>query len=160
MAHNGVLHDEAVDGVVLSVSACWMRLRSVEVGRLAVSVGDQPDVFPINYVVDHGTLVFRTAPGTKLAAIQVNPVVALEVDGRDGDTDEVFSVVVKGIAQRIRHVDELLDQTTTLPLFPWDMAPKGQFVRLVPTEVTGRRFAVVDLGAWDPLAHRSRSLPE
>jgi hypothetical protein len=37
-----------------------MLLRSAEVGRLAVSVADHPDIFPINYLVDHGTIVFWT----------------------------------------------------------------------------------------------------
>ena len=30
-------------------------------------VGTAPDIFPINYVVDDRTIVFRTAEGTKLA---------------------------------------------------------------------------------------------
>src|SRR6476619_1600285 len=47
---------------------CWSLLRSVTVGRLAVWVDDHPDIFPINYTVDHGSLVFRTAEGKKLHA--------------------------------------------------------------------------------------------
>jgi uncharacterized protein len=46
---------------------CWALLRSQEAGRLAVLIADRPEIFPINYVVDHGTVVFRTAEGTKLA---------------------------------------------------------------------------------------------
>ena len=47
---------------------------SAQVGRLAVSIKEQPDIFPINFVVDHGTVVFRTAEGTKLAAAVLGPV--------------------------------------------------------------------------------------
>ena len=36
-------------------------------GRLAVVVAGHPDIFPINYVVDHASIVIRTAAGTKLA---------------------------------------------------------------------------------------------
>ena len=49
---------------VLPEHTCWMHLRSVEVGRLAVSVDNNPDIFPINFLVDHGTVVFRTAEGS------------------------------------------------------------------------------------------------
>ena len=49
--------------VELDESACWGLLRSVEVGRLAVVVNHRPEIFPINFVVDHATVVFRTAGG-------------------------------------------------------------------------------------------------
>ncbi len=51
---------------------------------MAVWVDDHPDIFPINYKVDHGTLVFRTAEGTKLHAATGDTPVALEADGVDG----------------------------------------------------------------------------
>ena len=44
------------------------------------SIADRPEIFPINYVVDHGTVVFRTAEGTKLAGA-VQRDVAFEADG-------------------------------------------------------------------------------
>ena len=44
----------------LSESACWALLRTTTVGRLAVWVDDHPDIFPLNYAVDHGTLAFRS----------------------------------------------------------------------------------------------------
>ncbi|WP_244250707.1 pyridoxamine 5'-phosphate oxidase family protein [Arthrobacter crystallopoietes] len=52
----------------LSASQCWERFRSTDLDRLAVTAAGHPEIFPINYVVDHGCLVFRTAPGTKLDA--------------------------------------------------------------------------------------------
>jgi uncharacterized protein len=151
--------DEPSPGVTdLAVNVCWALLRSHEVGRLAVSIADRPEIFPINYVVDHGTVVFRTAEGTKLAgAIQRD--VAFEADGYEPGTGEAWSVVVKGRAEEIaRH--ELLD-TADLPLFPWHTAPKQRFVRIVPDEVTGRRFRVVDRKAWiTPWTNAPRSSPE
>ena len=51
---------------ILAADACWPLLRDAEVGRLAVVIGDHTDIFPINHIVDHGTLVFRSAEGTKL----------------------------------------------------------------------------------------------
>jgi nitroimidazol reductase NimA-like FMN-containing flavoprotein (pyridoxamine 5'-phosphate oxidase superfamily) len=119
--------DRPVASEGLAVRQCWELLRSCEVGRLAVVVDGVPDIFPINHVVDHGSIVFRTAPGTKLSAI-AEGMVAFEVDG--GDADEVWSVVVKGRARRVEEP----------PLYPWQEGPKPIFVRVEATEVTGRRF--------------------
>ena len=85
----------------LEVNVCWALLRSQEVGRLAVSIADRPEIFPINFVVDHGTVVFRTAEGTKLAGAVQGDAVAFEADGYERDTGEAWSVVVKGHAEEI-----------------------------------------------------------
>ena len=71
---------------VLDEAMCTELLQSVQVGRLAVSIMNVPDIFPINYVVDRGTIVFRTAEGTKLAAAVLGKGVAFEIDGYDPDS--------------------------------------------------------------------------
>jgi nitroimidazol reductase NimA-like FMN-containing flavoprotein (pyridoxamine 5'-phosphate oxidase superfamily) len=124
---------------VLAGDECWRLLRTAEVGRLAVAIDGQPDLFPINHVVDHGSVVFRTAEGTKLAAAVLGRGVAFEVDGYDADQGTAWSVVVKGRAVEIERVLELLD-ATDLPLFPWHTSPKPRYVRIEPSEVTGRMF--------------------
>lgn len=127
---------------MLDASVCWLLLRSTEVGRIAVSVADHPDIFPINFVVDHDTVVFRTAEGSKLAAAVISPNVAFEADGYEPDSGEAWSVVVKGRAQEIKGFDFVED--TAFPLFPWHAGPKHRFVRIVPEDISGRRFHVVD----------------
>jgi nitroimidazol reductase NimA-like FMN-containing flavoprotein (pyridoxamine 5'-phosphate oxidase superfamily) len=142
---------------VLDVHQCLDLLRNAEVGRLAVVVGDHPDIFPVNYVVDHGTVMFRTAEGSKLAAVIFGGIVAFEVDGYDAELGEAWSVVVKGHASEVRDLRERV-AATSLPLFPWQTDPKPRFVRIVPIEITGRHFAarrreVPDLAAPpDPAA--------
>lgn len=131
----------------LSTSACWELLRAGTIGRLAVWVEDHPDVFPVNYVVDHGTVVFRSAAGTKVLAALAEVPVAVETDGYDAASGEAWSVVVKGRAEQIRDTEELA-RTAELPLHPWEASPKGKFLRVVPTSVTGRRFPVADPGTW------------
>ena len=132
---------------VLDPHTCWDLLRRQEVGRLAVSISDHPDLFPINFVVDRGTVVFRTAEGTKLAAAVLGRAVAFEVDGYDADAGEAWSVVIKGRAVEIERMQELFD-ALDLPLFPWHASPKHRFVRIEPDDVSGRRFGVVDESAW------------
>jgi nitroimidazol reductase NimA-like FMN-containing flavoprotein (pyridoxamine 5'-phosphate oxidase superfamily) len=143
------------DGVdVLPPPECWELLRQAQVGRLAIAIMDQPDIFPINHIVDHGTVVFRTAEGTKLAAAVLGTAVAFEVDGYDAARGEAWSVVVKGRAVEIQRIHELL-AATDLPLFPWQVGPKGRFVRIEPDSITGRRFHVVERGD----AHVSGPVP-
>jgi uncharacterized protein len=123
--------------VELDPAECWALLRSHDLGRLAVSIAREPDIFPINYVVDGRTIVFRTAPGTKLTASILGRAVAFEIDGLD---DRVaWSVVVKGRAIQVERIGELF-RAERLPLFPWHDAPKPDIVRIEPMEVTGRRF--------------------
>lgn len=132
---------------VLDVHECWALLRSAGVGRLAVAGADGPDIFPVNFLVDHGTVVFRTGEGTKLTMVTARPEVAFEVDGYDPDDGQAWSVVVKGQAEQIKGFYQALD-AATLPLFPWHAEPKRYFVCVVPVEITGRRFHVVDPETW------------
>lgn len=124
---------------ILEHEECWSLLSSSVVGRLAVSITDHPDIFPINHIVDRGRLLFRSAEGTKLAAAVLGRAVAFEVDGYDEDQRVAWSVVVKGRAEEIQILDEIL-HAMDLPLFPWHEGPKLRWVRIIPDEVTGRRF--------------------
>jgi uncharacterized protein len=128
---------------ILSDSECWTLLEHTAVGRLAVDLAGQPDIFPINFLVDDGGLVFRSAAGTKLAGAVLNRFVALEIDGYEPGGHTAWSVVVKGEARSIERMQELFD-AEDLPLFPWLATDKPNFVRIEPTLVTGRRYHVVD----------------
>ncbi|MFD1214331.1 pyridoxamine 5'-phosphate oxidase family protein [Arthrobacter sp. GCM10027362] len=135
----------------LSASQCWEIFREAEFGRLAVIIGDHPELFPINYVVDHGTVVFRTAPGTKLEGALSGAPVAFEVDGFDPSSGRAWSVVLKGRTERLASIEDVL-ASTLLPLFPWQAGEKNNFVRIVPGEITGRRFTIA------PSARRGHGL--
>src|SRR6266568_38320 len=87
-----VTTDPGTGVAALDASACWLLLRSAEVGRLAVAVADHPDIFPINFLVDHATIVFRTAEGSKLAAVVTSPIVAFEADGYEPEAGQAWSV--------------------------------------------------------------------
>ena len=133
--------------IELDTHLCLELLRTREVGRLAVSITDHPDIFPINYVVDHGSIVFRTAEGTKFAAALFGRGVAFETDGYDPEAGEAWSVVVKGFAVDIEQLHDYFD-ALDLPLFPWHAGPKHRFVRIEPIQMTGRRFHVVGHEVW------------
>ena len=46
---------------VLSESECWSLLSGMALGRLVTSVEGQPEIFPVNFVVQRRTVLFRTA---------------------------------------------------------------------------------------------------
>lgn len=123
----------------LSEDECWQRLSTAAVGRLAVVVAGEPDIFPVNFVVDERSIVFRTAEGTKLAALTVAPTVAFESDGLDTTAARVWSVVVKGTAVRLERFTDIY-AAEELPLSSWQPGPKQWFVRISPVTVTGVTF--------------------
>ncbi len=131
----------------LTESECWTLLRTVAVGRLATPTAhDGVDVFPVNHVVDQGSIVFRTALGTKLtAALEASEVafeadnVACSLDEQAERLDDPWSVVIHGAAELITRRTDLFD-SFDLSVRPWHVSDKPYFVRLVPTNVSGRRF--------------------
>lgn len=123
----------------LTADQCWQLLRSRDLGRIAVSAAGTVDIFPINYAVDGESIMFRTAPGTKLLELAINDRVAFEID--DHDEHEAWSVVMKGHAERIERQSEM-DAAEKLGLTPWIPTLKYRWVRIWPSELTGRRFSL------------------
>ncbi len=128
---------------ILDDDACWGLLRSQPVGRLAVAIAGEVEIFPINYLVHEGQIVFKSAQGSKLAALAANARVSFEIDGYTPESGEAWSVVIKGVAYELQRFSEIYE-AEELPLFPWNASPKDFFVTIRPREMAGRRFTVVE----------------
>lgn len=124
---------------VLSQDECWRLIGGSSVGRLAISIANQPDIFPVNYAVDGESIVITTDPGTKLAGAILGSAVAFEVDGLDQEQHTGWSIVVHGKAVEIEGVEESLE-ALDLGIKTWANRDKSRFVRIVPTELTGRKI--------------------
>ena len=124
----------------LSAAQCWTMLRSTAVGRVAVVHDRRPDIFPVNFAVDHGTLVFRTGSGTLFRSAD-GAFVAVEVDGYDTTDATAWSVVVRGVAHEVYELEDAI-AALALPLFPWHEGAKPRIMRVHPDSVSGRRFTV------------------
>lgn len=122
---------------ILPEHECWNLLSSVALGRLVTSVDGEPEIFPINFVVQHRTVLFRTAEGTKLVSAAINNRVLFEADGHD--VTQGWSVIVKGMARTLR-TDEEIVEAERAQLLPWTATVKQHYVRIRPLSITGRRF--------------------
>jgi nitroimidazol reductase NimA-like FMN-containing flavoprotein (pyridoxamine 5'-phosphate oxidase superfamily) len=123
---------------ILSQTECWNLVSSRALGRLVTSVDGQPEIFPVNFVVQHRTILVRTAEGTKLVSAAINNNVLFEVD--DHNVVGGWSVIIKGMARTLR-TDEEIDEAEQGELLPWTATVKQHFVRIRPMSVTGRRFS-------------------
>ena len=118
---------------------CWERIAQAPYGRIATTAGGEIDIFPVNHGVDRFSIVFRTAPGTKLLELTINRQIVFEVDGIDGD--EAFSVVVKGEADQFdRPVD--VAKAEELGISPWPPGKKNRWVRITARDIQGRAFTL------------------
>jgi nitroimidazol reductase NimA-like FMN-containing flavoprotein (pyridoxamine 5'-phosphate oxidase superfamily) len=124
---------------ILGTDACWELLGRSAVGRLAVVADNRPEIYPVNYALDGRTIVFRTDVGSKLAALDGNPNVCFEIDSVDKPSRSGWSVMVQGQAKAVRDPGELA-VLHALPLDFWAVGDKPDFVRIVPTVVSGRRI--------------------
>lgn len=125
----------------LSVDACLELLAAHHVGRVAVDDGDGPVVLPVNYVLDQGSVLFRTDEGSKLDAAMRGARVAFEIDGVDERRRIGWSVLVRGRVVEVTDGDEL-DRVRQLPLDPFVGGHKEHYVRVLSTNMSGRRIAL------------------
>lgn len=123
--------------VELTESESWDLLGSVSLGRLVTTVNGWTEIFPVNFVVQKNTLLFRTAAGTKLLTAALNEYVIFEAD--DHNAAEGWSVIVRGKARQLSTSAELAEADRA-GLYPWVATWKERFVRIVPQTMTGRRF--------------------
>lgn len=120
----------------LSDRECWDLLAAAPVGRLGVTVDSAPEIYPVNFAVDGGTVVFRIGSGTKLDGLTRSSTVCFEVDGFDAELEQGWSVLVKGRAEHAADGRRL----DALDLRPWAPGFKPTWIRINARTVTGRRL--------------------
>lgn len=86
-------------------------LASSVVGRLAVTVDQHPEIFPVNFVLERRSIVFRTAAETKLWESMKQEPAAFEIDGYESTSEEAWSVVARGTTSLIEDPADSPPQT-------------------------------------------------
>ena len=108
------------------------------IGRIAVA-GPRPNIFPVNFAVDEGSIYFRSDAGSKFDAAVGNEYVAFEVDWVEPTWQAGWSVVVRGQASVVTDEEDLA-KAQNLPIWPWAEGDKEHYIRIEPTLVSGRRL--------------------
>jgi nitroimidazol reductase NimA-like FMN-containing flavoprotein (pyridoxamine 5'-phosphate oxidase superfamily) len=114
-------------------------LATAEVGRVGITMGALPAIFPVNYRLIDGAIVFRTAPGSKMSAAAEGAVIAFEVDDYQLADRSGWSVLAVGTAQVIDD-PELAARVADAGLEPFAGGPRTTIVRIEPTFLSGRRL--------------------
>ncbi|MFC4907026.1 pyridoxamine 5'-phosphate oxidase family protein [Actinomadura gamaensis] len=140
---------------VLDRAACLRLLETVVVGRVAWTGGDgRPVVLPVNFFLDGDAIVFRSAPGGKLEATRTAGELTFEADDAEPALRTGWSVLIHGSAEVVTEPGEIARLAHRAPA-SWLALPGASLVRIVPSEVTGRRLplhlggvTVVHQGPW------------
>jgi hypothetical protein len=126
--------------VVLPAEECWKRLRSHELGRVGVVVDGRPQIFPVNYGVVQGAVVFRTGVGVKLDAARLGPV-CFEIDGWDDRAGTGWSVMVQGSAREVSNpTDPLWAGVRGLSVHTAAPGTRSHAVAIHVDAISGRYF--------------------
>jgi hypothetical protein len=121
----------------LDRETCMTLLSTQAIGRVAVGrPGLAPHVVPVNYAMLRGSVVFRTAPGTKLEWLVSEPV-SFEVDSFDLETRTGWSVVVQGFAYEASDREMEIEDVR---LDSFVDRQNSRWARLQPHSITGRRI--------------------
>lgn len=123
----------------LNPAECRHLLAPGGVGRVAFTTPSGPAVLPVNFAMVSGTVVFRTAQDTILAA-HGDEEVGFEVDHLDEAQTEGWSVLVLGRARRVVQPAELRTLQASIAIRPWAGGDRGTYVRITPKRISGRRI--------------------
>ncbi|HEY2077649.1 MAG TPA: pyridoxamine 5'-phosphate oxidase family protein [Streptosporangiaceae bacterium] len=124
---------------MLSPAECFDLLEPGGIGRVGIAAEEGVIILPVNYVVNGQAIIYRTAPDT-LLALHVNTRVSFEVDQCDEALREGWSVLVQGHAHEVTDEHQVQQLEDTARLKPWAPGARDVYVRLAPTEISGRRI--------------------
>jgi len=123
----------------LDAAQCRRYLGTSGVGRLVIVEPRGPVAIPVNYAMLGNDILIRTGGRADLAAGAARPRVSFEVDHLDEALAEGWSVLVSGTARVVTDPDELT-AVSTLGVAPWPGGDRDTYVRIIASEITGRRI--------------------
>jgi nitroimidazol reductase NimA-like FMN-containing flavoprotein (pyridoxamine 5'-phosphate oxidase superfamily) len=130
---------------ILDEAECMRLIAPGGIGRLVFAGQWDLTVLPVNYRLQDGDILFRTAQdsGTdedlRTGITHAEYRVAFEVDDFDVQEREGWSVLIQGPAH---HLDTDAERSVALTagVEPWPGGPREHFIRIRPARITGRRI--------------------
>jgi len=122
---------------ILDQAECFSLLSKVTLGRVAVTIGALPAIFPVNFCMVAGQVVFCSGEGTKLTAALSGTIVAFETDW--ATRGEVWSVQLVGASRVVEPATDLAaaELAALRSLAP---VPRRYLVKITPERISGRRL--------------------
>ena len=118
---------------------CYRLLGPRGIGRIAFGTASGVVVLPVNYAVAEGTIVIRTGSGSLIGVHGDGPV-SFEADRFDLELGQGWSVLIRGDAHRVLQPGEVRNLHEDCDLRPWPAGEHDLYVRIVPSQVSGRRI--------------------
>jgi len=127
----------------LDEEQCLALIAPGGVGRIAYTSRYGPAVLPVNYALQDGAIVFRTAEHGPLdedlrtGITGADTVVAFEIDSIDPTARRGWSVLIQGPAHHMTGPGR--DMVRIAGVKSWAPGDRELFVRIAPHRITGRR---------------------
>jgi nitroimidazol reductase NimA-like FMN-containing flavoprotein (pyridoxamine 5'-phosphate oxidase superfamily) len=127
----------------LDEQECLRLISPGGIGRIAYVGRFGPAVLPVNYRVQGGAIVFRTAEHGPLdedlrtGIADADYKVAFEIDDIEPAARRGWSVLVQGPAHHVTGAGQ--DEVRAAGVESWAPGDRELFVRIVPSRITGRR---------------------
>lgn len=128
----------------LDQEQCLQLISPGGIGRIAYTGRFGPAVLPVNYTLQDGAVVFRTAEHGALdddlrtGITNADYQVAFEIDDIDQAGRQGWSVLIQGPAHHVTGAEE--EAARRAGVDTWAPGDRELFVRIVPSRVTGRRI--------------------
>jgi nitroimidazol reductase NimA-like FMN-containing flavoprotein (pyridoxamine 5'-phosphate oxidase superfamily) len=138
--------------IELEREECLELLATRNFGRVAAVMSNgTPIIRPVNYVFDERSqsVVFLTAPGSKLHALLHAAKAAFEIDAIDEISGTGWSVIIEGVTSEVTAPTDV-GRLERLGLEHWAPGPRPHWVRIRAWTVSGRRIVVADDTSLEP----------
>jgi nitroimidazol reductase NimA-like FMN-containing flavoprotein (pyridoxamine 5'-phosphate oxidase superfamily) len=130
----------------LDEAECLRLISPGGIGRIAFTGRYGLSVFPVNYKLHDGAIVFRTAQDSptgedlRTGIAHAEYQVAFEIDQIDPETRDGWSVLIHGPAH---HMSSDAERAAVLEsgVEPWPGGAREHAIRIAPTAITGRRLS-------------------
>jgi nitroimidazol reductase NimA-like FMN-containing flavoprotein (pyridoxamine 5'-phosphate oxidase superfamily) len=130
---------------LLDEAQCLALIAPGGIGRLAFAGQFDLTVLPVNYVLHHGAILFRTAQegsteeDLRTGIEHAEYRVAFEVDHIDTEARDGWSVLVQGPAHHLDTPEERAEAFSA-GVEPWPGGDREHFISITPARITGRRL--------------------
>lgn len=124
---------------VLTAAECDRLLSTTPIGRVSFLLDGEPQILPVNYRYQDGSIVIRTTVGSKMEAAEMHHRFAFEIDQWDAEAQSGWSVVAHGSGEVVNDSEEIR-RMEKLGLESWaDGQLHDLWIRLRLDDITGRR---------------------